>query len=59
MEVALDDISNGMWEKNAYLQAFYFDGIDGDIGLHTKVVEREDEIDPRAVCGSKRVRFCL
>ena len=51
MEVALDDISNGMWEKNAYLQAFYFDGIDGDIGLHTKVVEREDEIDPRAVCG--------
>ena len=51
MEVALDDISNGMWEKNAYLQAFYFDGLDGDIGLHTKVVEREDEIDPRAVCG--------
>ena len=51
MEVALDDISNGMWEKTAYLQAFYFDGLDGDIGLHTKVVEREDEIDPRAVCG--------
>ena len=51
MEVALDDISNGMWEKNSYLQAFYFDGIDGDIGLHTKVVEREGEIDPRVVCG--------
>ena len=51
MEVALDDISNGMWEKNAYLQAFYFDGLDGDIGLHTKVVEREGEIDARAVCG--------
>ena len=51
MEVALDDISNGMWEKTAYLKAFYFDGLDGDIGLHTKVVEREDEIDPRAVCG--------
>ena len=51
MVVALDDISNCMWEKNAYLQAFYFDGLDGDIGLHTKVVEREGEIDARAVCG--------
>ncbi len=51
MEMTLDDISNGKIQKNAYLQAFYWDGIDGDIGLHTKVVEREDEINPREVCG--------
>ena len=51
MEVALDDISTGMWEKKPFLNAFYFDGFDGDIGLHTKVEERQNEIDAKSVCG--------